>query len=325
MSRATVKRAVAGALSVGLLGGLGLGIAPGAMAAGENITFIQGVKGDGFYITMNCGVKAAAKKAGAKVKTVGPEKFDATLQKPILDAVIASKPDAILIAPNDVKAMQKPLEKAKKAGIEVVLVDTTVNKPKKVAVSQISSNNYAGGAAALRAIKNAGVSSGKVMGIGVRPGISTTDARDAGFKDAVAKDSNFEFIGQEYSQNEPAIAAQITTAAIAANPDLKAIFASNLFSAQGAATGIKQAGKEGEIVVIGFDAGPDQIKALKDGTVQALIAQKPYNIGTQGVTQALRAIKGKKNKSKITTGFTIITPKNVNTNFGQKAAYRSKC
>ena len=76
MSRATVKRAVAGALSVGLLGGLGLGIAPGAMAAGENITFIQGVKGDGFYITMNCGVKAAAKKAGAKVKTVGPEKFD---------------------------------------------------------------------------------------------------------------------------------------------------------------------------------------------------------------------------------------------------------
>ncbi|HBF26564.1 MAG TPA: ribose ABC transporter substrate-binding protein, partial [Actinobacteria bacterium] len=78
-------------------------------------------------------------------------------------------------------------------------------------------------------------------------------------------------------------------------------------------------------IVIGFDAGPDQIKALKDGTVQALIAQKPYNIGTQGVTQALRAIKGKKNKSKITTGFTIITPKNVNTNFGQKAAYRSKC
>jgi len=303
-----VKRAVAGALSVGLLGGLGLGIAPGAMAAGEDITFIQGVKGDGFYITMNCGVKAAAKKAGANVKTVGPEKFDATLQKPILDAVIASNPDAILIAPNDVKAMQKPLEKAKKA-----------------AVSEISSNNYAGGAAALRAVKRAGVSGGKVMGIGVRPGISTTDARDAGFKDAVAKDSNFEFIGQEYSQNEPAIAAQITSAAIAANPDLKAIFASNLFSAQGAATGIKQAGKEGEIVVIGFDAGPDQIKALKDGTVQALIAQKPYNIGTQGVTQALRAIKGKKNKSKITTGFTILTDKNVNTNFGKKAAYRSKC
>ena len=325
MRRKATRRALAGSLAVGVLGGLGLGVAPAALAAGEDITFIQGVKGDGFYISMACGVEARADKAGANVKVVGPEKFDATLQKPILDAVIASKPDAILIAPNDVKAMQKPLEKARKAGIEVVLVATTVNKPKRVAVSEISSNNYAGGAAALRAVKRAGVTGGKVMGIGVRPGISTTDARDAGFKDAVAKDSNFEFIGQEYSQNEPAIAAQITTASIAANPDLKAIFASNLFSAQGAATGIKQAGKEGEIVVIGFDAGPDQIKALKDGTVQALIAQKPYIIGRQGVTQALRAIMGKKTKSKITTGFTILTDQNVNTNFGQKAAYRSEC
>jgi len=325
VSNNNVKRALAGALSVGVLGGLGLGVAPGALAAGEDITFIQGVKGDGFYITMACGVEAEAKKQGANVQVVGPEKFDATLQKPILDAVIASKPDAILIAPNDVKAMQKPLEKARKAGIEVVLVDTTVNKPKRVAVSEISSNNYAGGAAALRAVQRAGVTSGKVMGIGVKPGISTTDARDKGFQDAVKKNSNFEFIGQEYSQNEPAIAAQITTAAIAANPDLKAIFASNLFAAQGAATGIKQAGKEGEIVVIGFDAGPDQIKALKDGTVQALIAQKPYNIGTQGVTQAMRAIDGKKTKSKITTGFTILTKNNVDTNFGKKAAYRSKC
>ncbi len=325
MRRKATRRALAGSLAVGVLGGLGLGVAPAALAAGEDITFIQGVKGDGFYISMACGVEARADKAGANVKVVGPEKFDATLQKPILDAVIASKPDAILIAPNDVKAMQKPLEKARKAGIEVVLVDTTVNKPKRVAVSEISSNNYAGGAAALRAVKRAGVTGGKVMGIGVRPGISTTDARDQGFQDAVGEDSSFEFIGQEYSQNEPAIAAQITTASIAANPDLKAIFASNLFSAQGAATGIKQAGKEGEIVVIGFDAGPDQIKALKDGTVQALIAQKPYNIGTQGVTQALRAIKGKKTKSKITTGFTILTDQNVNTNFGQKAAYRSEC
>jgi ribose transport system substrate-binding protein len=320
-----VKRLLAGALGVGVVAGLGLGIAPAAHADHDAITFIQGVKGDGFYITMECGVKAAAKKAGYKVQTVGPEKFDATLQKPILDAVIASKPDAILIAPNDVKAMQKPLEKAKKAGIKVVLVDTTVNSPGKVAVSEISSNNYAGGAAALKAVKQAGVTGGKVLGIGVQPGISTTDARDKGFQDAVAKDGNFEFIGQEYSKNEPAIAAQITTAAIAANPDLKAIFASNLFSAQGAATGIKQAGKEGEIVVIGFDAGPDQIKALKDGTVQALIAQKPYTIGAQGVDQAVKAIDGKSTTKKITTGFTIITPKNVNTNFGKKAAYSSTC
>jgi len=324
-SNQLIKKTVAAALGVGVVAGLSLGVAPAANAAGEDIVFIQGVKGDGFYITMDCGVRAEAKKLGAKVTTEGPAKFDATLSRPILEAVVAKKPDAILIAPNDVNAMQKPLEAAAKKGIKIVLVDTTVKNP-KFAVSEISSNNLAGGAAAFKAVQQLVPGGGKVLGIGVKPGISTTDARDKGFKDAAeASGGKYTFIGQEYSDNEPSKAAQITTAAIAANPDLKAIFASNLFSAQGAATGIKQAGKEGEIVVIGFDAGPDQVAALKDGTVQALIAQQPYNIGVQGVQQAVKALKGQKTKKKITTGFTILTKNNVDSKAGKAAQYRAKC
>jgi len=324
-SNQLIKKTVAAALGVGVVAALSLGVAPAANAAGEDIVFIQGVKGDGFYITMDCGVRAEAKKLGAKVTTEGPAKFDATLSRPILEAVVAKKPDAILIAPNDVNAMQKPLEAAAKKGIKIVLVDTTVKNP-KFAVSEISSNNLAGGAAAFKAVQQLVPGGGKVLGIGVKPGISTTDARDKGFKDAAeASGGKYTFIGQEYSDNEPSKAAQITTAAIAANPDLKAIFASNLFSAQGAATGIKQAGKEGEIVVIVFDAGPDQVAALKDGTVQALIAQQPYNIGVQGVQQAVKALNGQKTKKKITTGFTILTKNNVDSKAGKAAQYRAKC
>ena len=324
-SKNLIKRTAVAALGVGVVAGLSLGVAPVANAAGENIVFIQGVKGDGFYITMDCGVRAEAKKLGAKVTTEGPAKFDATLQRPILEAVVAKKPDAILIAPNDVKAMQKPLEAAKKAGIEIVLVDTTVNNP-KFAVSEISSNNLAGGEQAFKAVEQLVPGGGKVMAMGVRPGISTTDARDKGFSDAVkASGSKYTFVSQEYSENEPAIAAQKMTAALAKNPDIKAVFASNLFSAQGVATAIKQAGKEGKIVIIGFDAGPDQVKALKDGTVQALIAQQPYDIGVQGVQQAVAKLKGEPTEKKITTGFTILTKKNVDTKAGKAAQYRAKC
>lgn len=324
-SKNLIKRTAVAALGVGVVASLSLGVAPVANAAGENIVFIQGVKGDGFYITMDCGVRAEAKKLGAKVTTEGPAKFDATLQRPILEAVVAKKPDAILIAPNDVKAMQKPLEAAKKAGIEIVLVDTTVNNP-KFAVSEISSNNLAGGEQAFRAVEQLVPGGGKVMAMGVRPGISTTDARDKGFSDAVAASGGkYKFVSQEYSENEPAIAAQKMTAALAKNPDIKAVFASNLFSAQGVATAIKQAGKEGQIVIIGFDAGPDQVKALKDGTVQALIAQQPYDIGVQGVQQAVAKLNGQPTKKKITTGFTILTKKNVDTKAGKAAQYRAKC
>ncbi|MBK9740278.1 MAG: substrate-binding domain-containing protein [Actinobacteria bacterium] len=320
-----VKKTAVMAVTAGVAVGLTMGIAPVANAAGENVVFIQGVKGDGFYITMECGVKAAAKKLGVTTSTQGPAKFDATLQRPILASVVASKPDAILIAPNDVNAMQKPLEQAAKSGIKVVLVDTTVKDP-SFAVSQIASNNLAGGAAAFAAVKKLVPDGGKVLGIGVKPGISTTDARDKGFQDAVAASGGkYVSVGQQYSNNEPAIAAQITTAALAKDPDLKAIFASNLFSAQGAATGIKQAGKEGQVVVIGFDAGPDQVKALKAGTVQALIAQQPYQIGVQGVNQAVNALRGLPTKKKITTGFSILTKSNIDTPAGKAAQYRSTC
>lgn len=320
-----VKKTLVMAVTAGVVAGMTMTMAPMASAAGENIVFIQGVKGDGFYITMECGVKAAAKKLGVTTSTQGPAKFDATLQRPILASVVASRPDAILIAPNDVNAMQKPLEQAAKSGIKIVLVDTTVKSP-GFAVSQIASNNLAGGAAAFAAVKKLVPGGGKVLGIGVKPGISTTDARDKGFQDAVAASGGkYVSVGQQYSNNEPAIAAQITTAALAKDPDLKAIFASNLFSAQGAATGIKQAGKEGQVVVIGFDAGPDQVKALKAGTVQALIAQQPYQIGVQGVTQAVNALRGLPTKKKITTGFSILTKANINTPAGKAAQYRSTC
>ena len=80
--------------------------APSTANENYNIAFIQGVTGDKFYITMQCGIEEQAAKLGVTVDTQGPTKFDPTLQKPILDSVVASQPDAILIAPTDVTAMQ---------------------------------------------------------------------------------------------------------------------------------------------------------------------------------------------------------------------------
>lgn len=289
-----------------------------------SLAFVPGVAGDAFYITMQCAVQAEAQKEGATVKTQAPQKFDPTLQTPILQSVIASKPDAILIAPTDVSAMQAPIAQAKAQGIKVVLVDTTLKDP-SVAVSAISSDNAGGGKAAFEAIKRLAPNGGKVLGIGVQPGISTTDARDKGFADAAKADSKYQYLGVQYSMNDPAKAAQLVSAALQKDPDIVGIFASNLFSAEGAATGIRQAGKQDQVKVVGFDAGPDQVKALQDGTVQALIAQQPGTIGTDGVQQAIKALKGQPTTASIKTGFTIITKDNLSSAEGQAAAYKASC
>jgi len=295
----------------------------GAKTGPVKIAFVPGVIGDEFYVTMQCGIQEAAKAAGATVAMQGPQKFDPTLQKPVVDAVVASKPDALLVAPTDVAAMQGPLKAAADAGIKVVLVDTTVNDP-SFAVSQISSDNTGGGKAAFDAIAKLRPNGGKVLVISVDPGISTTDARVAGFKDAASANSKFTYLGVQYSHDDPATAAKLVTAALQKDPDIVGIFGTNLFSAEGSATGVRQAGKTGSVSIVGFDAGPAQVKDLQAGTVQALVAQQPSTIGKDGVAQALAALSGKPTVAKIQTGFTIITKDNL-TGEGAAAIYKSSC
>jgi ribose transport system substrate-binding protein len=289
------------------------------------MTFVQGVAGDGFYVTMACGIKAEAAKIGnISINVQGPSQFDATLQNPIIAAVTAAKPDALLIAPDDVTASQIPLDQAVAKGIKLVLVDTTVKDPSK-AVSQISSDNLAGGAAAFTAIKQLVPKGGKVLVVNTKPGISTTDQRTQGFATAAKADSSFNYVGVQYDQDSASIAAQVTSAALQKDPDIVGIFATNLFSAEGAATAIRQVGKSGKIKIVGFDADPDQITALKNGTVQALIAQQPYQIGTDAVDQAVAALQGKATTAKIGTKFSILTSANLSSAASQAAIYKSSC
>ena len=288
-----------------------------------NIQFVQGVQGDEFYITMQCGIEDEAQKLGVTVKTQGPTKFDPTLQKPIVDSVISSKPDALLVAPTDVTAMQGPLNQAKAAGIKVVLVDTTLDDP-SVAVSAIASDNVGGGKAAFEAIQKLAPKGGKVLVMSTDPGISTIDQRAKGFEDAVKGDSKYQYLGVQYSHNDPATASNLISAALQKDPDIVGVFALNLFSAEGTATGIKQSGKSGKIQVVGFDAGPNQVAALRAGTVQALIAQQPAEIGKFGVDAAVASLDGGTVTPKVQTGFTILTKDNIDGE-GAKAVYKSKC
>jgi ribose transport system substrate-binding protein len=293
----------------------------GGGGGSKSMTLIAGVKGDEFYITMNCGAQEEAKKLGVSLDFQGPNEFDAAQQTPIVNAVAAKKPDAILVAPTDTKAMYAPIKQAADAGSKIVLVDTTLENS-SLAVSQIASDNEGGGRSAAETLSKLIGGEGKVFVVNVKPGISTTDARAEGFE-AGAKEAGLDYIGQEYSQDEPAKAASIVKSILAKNPDLKGIFATNLFSAEGAASGLREAGKLGDVKIVGFDAGPKQVEDLKEGLVQALIAQRPAQIGSLGVQQAVNALDDKPVKEKIGTGFVSITKDNLDQN--QDALYKASC
>jgi ribose transport system substrate-binding protein len=301
-------------------GGGGGGSAEGG---GENykMTLVAGVKGDEFYITMNCGAQEKAKELGVTVDFQGPDKFDASQQIPVLDAVTAKSPDAILIAPTDTKALFAPITQAA-ANSKIVLVDTTLDDP-SMAVSQIASDNLKGGETAGETLLDLIGGKGKVMVVNVKPGISTTDQRGQGFEKAVKGKPGVTYLGQEYDDDDPAKAASIVSATLSKHPDLKGIFAANLFSAEGSATALRQAGKLGKVKIVGFDAGPKQVQDLKDGLVQALIAQKPADIGAQGVEQAYNALEDKPTTEKIGTDFAVVTKDNLADQ--QDVLYKPSC
>jgi ribose transport system substrate-binding protein len=323
-----VAAAGAGVVLLGACGGGGQGGGGQGGGGGETyrLTLIVGVTGDEFYITMECGAQAAAQEVGAELGVQGPEEFSAPEQTPILNAAVQANPDAILIAPTDRTAMVAPIQSAVNQDIPVVLVDTTIEK-EEIALARISSDNIEGGKQAGEALAKQIGEEGKVMVISVTPGISTTDQRQQGFEEAIKKYPNIEYLGTEYCNDDPVRAASITTSTLRSNPDLKGIFGANVFSGQGAGTGVRQTGKKDEVSVVAFDASPTQVEDLRRGNVDVLIAQHPNDIGDRGVRIAVDYLKsGKEPSSKqITTGFTTVTRANLDKPEVQKYLYKAEC
>ncbi len=317
----------------GLAIGLGLALAAlPALAKTYTIALIPGLTTDDFYITMHAGAEAAAKALGVNLIFQGASDFNPVTQVPVLDAVIARHPDAILIAPTDKTQLIEPLKKAVAAGIPVITVDTyigtghyqTGSGPADFPLSYIASDNVLGGEIAARALGHAIGGKGKVYVSNVVPGVSTTDQREQGFKEAMARDfPGITVLTTQFNNDDANTAASQLQAVLARNPDLKGVFGANLFSALGAAQGVKSAGKLGAVQVVAFDAPPSIVDAIKSGLVTIAIAQHPAEIGWFGVAAAYAHLTGMSIPVAIGTGFTVITKDNVDDPAVRKFIYHN--
>src|SRR5947209_15641711 len=317
------------AAAIWLLGGV-----PGALhaQASPTIALVVGVKGDPFYVTMQKGAQAEADKMGAELIVDGPAQFDAVQQTPIVDALIARRIDALIIAATDKQAMIEPLRRANDAGIQVISVDTFIgdgdyeNGPVTFPLSYIGSDNLQGGRIGCEALI-AATGGGKFYIQNVKPGISTTDQREQGCKDAIEASGDLAtLVGVDYNNDSAAISAQQTTAVLQRTPDLVAIFGANLFSAEGAAQAVKNANLTGSVRVANFDAPEQAIADLRGGAVDLVIAQRPAEMGVTGVDYALMALSGDTTsiQKRVPTGYVVINRDNVDTDEAQAAIYKSQ-
>jgi ABC-type sugar transport system substrate-binding protein len=304
----------------------GCGSSGSGSSAQKTMELIVGTKSDDFYVTMECGAEAEAKKLGVKLTVTGPATFSIPEQKPLIDTAAVTKPDALIVAPTDSAALDPDLLRVQRAGTKVIFVDTSASDT-AIGLSRISSDNAYGGRLAADTLGNLLGGKGTVAVISVAKGVSTTDARVAGFESEMA--AKFPAIKLLPEQNDDADSVGTATSFIegdiAANPSLSGAFAANVITAQGAASGIAHAGKTGKVKLATFDADPTQMSMMTSGTIQLAIAQEPALEGADGVEQALNAIDGKAVTKNIATPLIAITPANMNSSLVKPFIYESGC
>ena len=284
-------------------------------AKGKTIQLITGNASDPFYVTMECGAQQEATALGVKLTSNGPSSFSVPAQKPLIDNVQVSKPDALLVAPTDVAKLNPDLQKIQSNGTKIIFVDTS-SSDMSLGLSRISSNNSAGGQLAAKNLGQMLGGKGTVAVISMAKGTSTTDARVQGFEQEMK--SAYPKIKLLPEQNDTAAtttqATSFIESDITSTPGLSGVFAANTVTAQGIAAGLTHAGKAGKVKMVTFDAEPAEVQMLKSNVAQLIIAQEPAIEGKDGVIQAVNAIEGKPVTKSIPTPLIAITKSNMASN-----------
>ena len=294
---------------------------------GWNFVDVPGLTTDAFYITLHNGARAYAKSLGINLKYQGTAQEGASpsVQVGIVHGILATKPKALIISPANVTALIAPIKQFHQAGIPVVAVDTTISDA-SLLVTQITSNNTQGGQLAAKTIAQQHHFQGEVAVENVPPGISTTDARLAGFEAQMKKYPKMKIIGVENDNGEASLAEAQTKSLILGHPNLVGVFGTNLDGGQGAGDAVVADSKKGKITVVAYDAEPAEVQLLKQGVVSALIIQQPTLEGRDAVKYAYDYLSGKKSAipKKVLVPNGVATTQNANNPNVSKYFYSSK-
>ena len=286
------------------------GLAPAAQAADQPyVALISKGFQHQFWQAVKAGADKAAKDFNVKVTFEGPEsETQVDKQIDMLAAALSRKPSAIGFAALDSQAAVPLLQQAADAKIPVIAFDSGVDSP--IPLSTAATDNQA--AAALAADKMAALigNEGKIALVvhdqTSRTGIDRRDGFVNRMKEAYPK---IEIVSIQYGDGDQLKSTEITKSILQANPDLKGVFGSNEGSAIGVVNGVSETGRK--LVVIGYDSGAAQIKAIRDGVMAGAITQNPVGIGYRTVEAAVKALKGETLPPKIDTGFYYYDKSNI--------------
>ncbi len=281
------------------------------------VGFVMKTLNNPFFIQMEEGATAAADTLNIELVVQAAEReIDVERQMQIIENLIQTRIDALCITPSGSREIAPAVKKANDAGISVIIVDTRldqeiVNEIGASTVAFIGSDNYEGGKLAGEYYAKTFVDETPIAVLEGIPGHETHDSRLQGFLDAVENADQLTIVASQPANTEREQGFNVFQNILQTHPGVKALFATNDMMALGALEAIAQAGKQGEIAVIGFDAVDEARNAIRQGRMTGSIAQSPSEMGRIAVETAVNTRNGQAVESEIPVPITLITQENV--------------
>lgn len=238
-------------------------------------------------------------------------------QVSVLEDIIVSEPDAIVITPSDSDAVVAALEEAHAAGIKIVVVDTAVNTDQYDVF--MANDNYAGGELMaeqlVENLKAAGKELKGTVGIVSAVPVQTVYDRDDGFIDKLKELApDITVVSGKYVDNDMQKSMDLTNDYISSYTDLIGVYGDNNVTGSGIALALAEANLQGEVIGVAYDGNPEEIAGIKDGSLSAILVQDLYNWGYKAVNFAADLVLGNDlglEDNYYNTGVTLVTLDNI--------------
>lgn len=289
-----------------IFSGLAL-VATAAFAQPYTFGYVVQDLGNQFWITMSQGIEDKAAELGVEV-VILDSRTDPAVELANVEDLLSQGVDALLLSPWDATSGSTSVEAANRAGVPVFVLDIGVESGD--IVSFLVSDNYRGGVLAGEKMSELLGGEGTVVQILTQPGYVIPALRSDGFRDTVTE-VGIEIVAEQPGDSQRALGLSVMENLLQSNPDIDGVFAANDEMAMGALEAIRSANKLEQIQIIGFDAIPDALAAIKEGTLAATVAQQPYLIGQMGVEMAVQHLSGEEVEPEVLVDVELITPENV--------------
>jgi fructose transport system substrate-binding protein len=269
-----------------------------------------------YFISMRDAAQAEADKVGAELTAAaGTADGDNDSQVTAVQNMIASGVKAILITPNDSKAIVPTLLDAQEKGIFVAALDTQTEGNEGVDATWATDNTKAGEQQGAYVKAALGSTTPVLAMLDLQPGVSVGDQRHSGFLSGMGlTDDSPEIAGTENTSGDQGKGQTAMENLLQKNPNINSVYTINEPAAIGAATALENAGKTDSVIVGSIDGGCAGVQAVKDGKIAATVMQFPAKMAVAGVDAAVDFAKdGTKptvpDTGYIDTGVQLITDK----------------